>query len=141
MNERTRLATATLLVVGLALGFWHATSTPQVDEEVDGGEIEAAKGAVRAWGSFAATGDLGMVSPWFATTGPQYSQLQVEVPTIVPGGFYDFALSNAHLVGPGVVRGSVTVTGESGEARTFRWDIELVQQDGGWKVWTVRTSP
>jgi hypothetical protein len=35
----------------------------------------------------------------------------------------------------------LTVTGGSGESQVYLWDIELVQQDNHWKVWTVRTQP
>ncbi len=142
MTESLRRLTATLLVAVLAAGFWYATSAVHIDDgDVGGAEIEAAAQAVRAWGDFAATGDIGVISEWFAGDGPQYSQLQAEVASIVSGGVYDFALSDAELVGPGLVRGSMTVTGESGEPQTYLWDIELVLQDGRWKVWTVRTSP
>lgn len=142
MTERLRLLTATLLVGALGAGFWYATSTSRaLDGETAGGEIEAAAQAVRAWGAFAATGDIGVISGWFAEGGPQYSQLQAEVASIVPRGIYDFALSEAEVVGPGLVRGSVTVTDGNGEPQTYLWDIELVLQDGRWKVWIVRTSP
>ena len=141
MTERMRLATATLLVVGLGVGFWNVTSMPEARGKIGEGEIETAQAAVNAWASFASTGDIEFVSPWFAADGPQYAQLQVEVAKIVPGGVYHFALSGARVVGPGLVRGSVTVTSESGETQRYRWDIELVQQGRTWKVWTVRTSP
>lgn len=137
MTERLRLLTAALLVVLLAAGFWYATTTARAD----GGEIEAAAEAVRAWGSFAATGDIRSLAGWFAADGPQFSQLLAEVDSIIPGGVYDFALSEAELVRPGLVRGSVTVTGGGGEPQRYHWDIELVQKEGHWRIWTVRTSP
>ena len=136
MTERGRLWVATLLVGALGVGFWSAALNHS-----DGGEIEAAAAAMRAWGSFAATGDLGSVSDWFAADGPQYRQLQTEAAAIVPGDTYDFELADAELMGPGLVRGSVSVTSESGVPQLYRWDIELVQEAGGWKVWTVRTTP
>lgn len=137
MTERLRLLTAALLVGLLGVGFWYATTMARAD----GGEIEAAAEAVRAWGSFAATGDIRSVAGWFAADGPQFSQLLAEVESIISGGVYEFELSEAELVRPGLVRGSVTVTGGGGEPQRYHWDIELVQGDGRWKVWTVRTSP
>jgi hypothetical protein len=134
--------TATLLVGALGAGFWFANSTTRADDgDAGAGEIEAAMAAVEAWGTFAATGDIESVSAWFADDGPQFLQLQSEVGSIVPGGVYDFALTEAEVVEPGLVRGSVSVTIASGHTQTYRWDIELIQQHDRWKVWTVRTSP
>jgi hypothetical protein len=133
--------TATVLVGILGAGFWYASATtPASSEPANAGEIKAADGAVRAWASFATTGDIGTLSGWFATDGPQYSQLEEEVADLVPGGRYEFSLSEAKVVEPGLVRGSVTVTHEAG-SKTYRWDFELIKEDGRWRVWTVRTSP
>ena len=141
MTERLRLLTATLLVGVLGAGLWFAASTTRADDaDASGGEIEAATAAIDAWGSFATSGDIESLSSWFADDGPQFSQLQSEVGSIVPGGDYDFALTEAEVVEPGLVRGSVTVTGASGPTQTYRWDIELIRQNNRWKVWTVRTS-
>ena len=136
MSERSRLWVATLLVGGLGVGFWSAAFN-----QSDGAEIDAAAAAMRAWGSFAGTGDLGSVSDWFAADGPQYRQLQAEAGAIVPGDTYDFELADAEVIGPGLVRGSVSVTSDRGSPQLYRWDIELVKEAGDWKVWTVRTSP
>lgn len=142
MTERLRLLIATLLVAALAAAFWYSTSAVSADDTtVAGGEIEAATAAVEAWGAFAATGDIGLVDGWFAVDGPQYAQLQSEADSILPGGVYDFALTDALVVEPGLVRATVTITGGNGESQTYLWDIELIDQDNRWKVWTVRTSP
>ena len=142
MTDRVRLLIATLLVAALAAGFWYSTSAGSADDgTAGGGEIEAATAAVEAWGSFAATGDIGLVDGWFAVDGPQYAQLQREVESITPGGIYDFALEDGVVVEGGLVRGTVTITGGYGESQTYRWDIELVRQGPHWKVWTVRTTP
>ena len=141
MTERLRLVTATLLVGVLGTALWFAASTTRAGVgDVDGGEIEAASAAIDAWAAFATSGDIESLSGWFADDGPQFSQLQSEVGSIVPGGDYDFALTEAEVVEPGLVRGSVTVTGASGPTQTYRWDIELIRQNNHWKVWTVRTS-
>ena len=133
--------TATVLVSILGAGLWYASATPTAPSvPADAEEINAADGAVRAWASFATTGDLGTLSGWFATDGPQYSQLRKEVADLVPGGRYEFSLSGAEVVKPGLVRGLVTVTNEDG-SKTYFWDIELAKEDGRWLVWTVRTSP
>jgi hypothetical protein len=133
---------ATLLVAALATGFWYSTSVTSADDSTVGsGEIEAATAAVEAWGSFAATGDIGLVDEWFAVDGPQYAQLRSEADSILPGGVYDFALAEGVVVMPGLVRGTVTITGGDGESQTYLWDFELIHQDNHWKVWTVRTTP
>lgn len=141
MTERVRLAAATLLVGVLGFGFWYATTSAWgTGPEIPVGEIQAAAEAVRAWGVFAATGDLEPLSDWFATDGPQYSQLTSEVAHVVPGSVREFEFSRAELLEAGLVRGSVTVTGGGGDQQRYRWDVELIQRDGRWKVWTVRTS-
>ena len=141
MTERLRLVTATLLVGALGAGLWFAASTTRADDgDSGGGEIEAATAAIDAWGSFVATGDIESLTGWFADDGPQFSQLQSEVGSIVPSEDYDFALTEAEVVEPGLVRGLVTVTGAGGPTQTYRWDIELIRKHGRWKVWTVRTS-
>ncbi len=142
MTERLRLLIATLLVAALAAGFWYSTSAVSADDTaVGGGEIGAATAAVEAWESFAGTGDIGLVDEWFAVDGPQYAQLQSEADSILSGGVYDFALTDGVVLGPGLVRGTVTISGGNGESQTYLWDIELVHQDNHWKVWTVRTTP
>ena len=103
--------------------------------------MEVASRAMGAWASFAATGDIEQIADWFAVDGPQYAQMQMEAGRIVPGEKHVFYLSDARLVEPGVVRGSVTVSGQGPDSQRYLWDIELVQRDGGWKVWTVRTQP
>lgn len=140
MTDRLRLLIATLLVGTLAAGLWYAGSASGAKKGEVGGEIEAATAAVEAWGSFAATGDIGMVDGWFAVDGPQYAQLQREAESILPGGIYDFALRDGVVVEPGLVRGTVTITGGNQAPRTYQWDIELVHQGTHWKVWTVRTT-
>ncbi|HKY47637.1 MAG TPA: hypothetical protein VJQ79_06595 [Acidimicrobiia bacterium] len=141
MTDRLRLLIATLLVAMLGAGLWYSSSAIGANEVEVGGEIEAATAAVEAWGSFAATGDIGLVDRWFAIDGPQYAQLQKEEESITPGGTYDFALRHGVVVEPGLVRGTVTITGGNQEPRTYQWDIELVHHGTHWKVWTVRTSP
>ena len=133
---------ATFLVAALAAGFWFSTSVVSADDSTFGsGEIEAATAAVEAWGSFAATGDIRLVDRWFALDGPQYAQLRSEADSILPGGVYDFALAEGVVVMPGLVRGTVTITGGNGATQTYLWDFELIHQDNHWRVWTVRTTP
>jgi hypothetical protein len=142
VTERFRLLMATFLVAALAAGFWFSTSVVSADDSSFGsGEIEAAKAAVEAWGSFAATGEIGLIDRWFAVDGPQYAQLRSEADSILPGGVYDFALAEGVVVMPGLVRGTVTITGGNGESQTYLWDFELIHQGNHWRVWTVRTTP
>jgi hypothetical protein len=136
------LTAATLLVGLLGAGLWYAaTLSPASFQAADSGEIAAAAGAVRAWALFAETADISKLSGWFATDGPQYSQMESEVMFLVPGGNYEFSLADARVVGPGLVRGSMTITTGSGDDETYDWDIQLIKEDGRWLVWTVRTSP
>jgi hypothetical protein len=142
VTERMGLTAATVLVGMLGAGLWcAATATPASFRAADSGEIAAATGAVRAWAWFAETADTRKLSGWFAPDGPQYSQMESEVMFLVPGGSYEFSLSDARVVAPGLVRGSITVTTGSGDDQTYDWDIEMIKEDGRWLVWTVRTSP
>ena len=142
MTERIGLTAATVLVGMLGAGLWYAaTTSPASFQAADEGEIAAALGAVGAWAWFAETADIRKLSEWFALDGPQYSQLESEVVFLVPGGSYEFKLSDAKVVAPGLVRGSVTVSTGTGNHETYDWDIELIKEDGRWLVWTVRTSP
>jgi hypothetical protein len=131
------LFVAGILVALLAIAFWAATSAARQE---GGGEIEAAEAAVRAWGVFATTGDLRSVAEAFAVGGPQYAQFLSELVSMVPDGEYSFALTEAALVSPGVVRGLVETTTPAGDLRTYQWDIELIRHANRWEVWTVRTS-
>src|SRR5687767_10584202 len=105
-----RLIMAAVLVGMLGAGFWQASATaPASPETANTGEIEAAAGAVQAWASFATTGNIGRLSGWFATDGPQYSQLKTEAADLVPGGRYEFSLFN----GAGGQAGSGAGIGDS----------------------------
>lgn len=139
MTGRVRLAAAWLLVTSLLAVWWVLARDPQPTQIA--GETEAAAAALDAWAGFANTGDLGEVSDFFATNGPQFERLRTEAAMIQTGESYVFELTNAELVEEGVVRGIVTVS-RNGEAdQVFRWDIEMVRDGGLWKLWTVRTTP
>jgi hypothetical protein len=71
VTDRLRLLIATVMVAVLATGFWYSISAVSVDDAtVVWSEIDAATAAVEAWGSFAATGDIGLVEGWFSVDAP-----------------------------------------------------------------------
>jgi len=133
VSERVRLVVAVALVGALATSLWMFRGDTEPDE------LAAAASALEAWGRWAGDGDLGHLAETFAD-GPQLAQLRREDAGIVPGPPYAFVLTGGELIGPGLVRGTV-VLGREGEAeQRFSWDIELVEIDGVWRLWTVRTT-
>jgi hypothetical protein len=108
------------------------------------GDLDA---ALRAWGVFAATGDLAAVEGAFAVDGPQYDQLQSEVADRLanaPGlPAFDFLMRDAAIVDSSksamVLRGDVVLQRAGVAAETFRWDVEMRWDGelGRWVLWTV----
>lgn len=139
MTGRVRFAAAWLLVTSLLAVWWLLVRDPPPTQVA--GETEAAAQALNAWAVFANTGDLGAVSDFFATNGPQFQRLRTEAARIQTGESYVFELTNAELVAAGIVRGIVTVSRNGEPDQVFRWDIEMVRDGARWKLWTVRTSP
>jgi hypothetical protein len=139
MSERKRLILAMVLVasLGIALALLgRAESSPKLQLS---SELVAVESALQAWAAWAGDGDLRRVESLFAD-GPQLAQLRLEDSGIVPGLPYRFALRDAAVLKPGLVRGKV-VLGRFGEIeQSFRWDIELVKIDDIWRLWTVRTT-
>ena len=131
MTNRLRWAMALVVILALAGAWWLARPYEAADE------IEAAQQALTAWGLFAGDGDPSRLSETFGN-GPQLAQLRHE--TIEPGPPYTFTLSEATVIAPGFVIGTVTVTRPGEVIQTFRWEIELRTSDGVWKLWTVRTA-
>lgn len=119
------------MVMVLAGGWWLARRDSPTDE------IDGAQAALTAWGLFAGDGDVSQLSTTFAD-GPQLAQLRGE--SIEPGPPYTFALSEASITSSGRVLGLVTVSRPGEAVQTFRWEIELRESDGHWKLWTVRTA-
>jgi hypothetical protein len=58
----------------------------------------------------------------------------------MPGLPYRFDLVDATVPQSGLVRGTVLLTRPGEREQRFHWDIELVQVDGKWRLWTVRTT-
>jgi hypothetical protein len=131
MTNRLRWALALVVTVALAGAWWLA----RPDEAA--GEIEAAQQALTAWGLFAGDGQASRLSESFGN-GPQLALLRRE--RIEPGPPYTFTLSDASVVAPGLVIGTVTVTRPGEVVQTFHWEIELRATGGDWKLWTVRTA-
>lgn len=139
MTGRVRFTMAWLLVTSLLAAWWLLMRDPPPTRV--GGETVAAAKALNAWAGFANTGDLAEVSDFFATNGPQFEKLRTEATRIQTGEPYVFELTSAALVEEGIVRGIVTVRRNGESNQVFRWDIEMVRNGAGWKLWTVRTSP
>ena len=137
MTGRVRQSAALVLVVCLASAWWLVSRAEGRLED----ETEAAADALQAWARFANTGNIVLVLDSFAEDGPQLRQLKSEIDSIEPGPPYTFELSDAVVVGEGIVRGTVTIDRAGEPDQVFSWDIELVQEDGRWKLWSVSTSP
>ena len=137
MSERARLVLA-LGLVGLMAGGWYWLQGPGAAEPRN--ELEAVAAALEAWGEWAGDGDFSHLEDTFAD-GPQLAQLRREDPAIEPGAPYSFVLEDGELVEPGVVRGTVVLSRPGETKQRFHWDLELVEADGRWRLWTVRTSP
>ena len=131
MTNRLRWAMALVVILSLGGAWWLARPGGGADE------IEAAQQALTAWGLFAGDGDASRLGETFGN-GPQLAQLRQE--TIEPGPPYTFTLSEASVIAPGFVIGTVTVTRPGEVVQVFRWEIELRGSSGDWKVWTVRTA-
>ncbi|CAN5319846.1 hypothetical protein BH18ACT5_BH18ACT5_19800 [soil metagenome] len=139
MSERVRLMIA-LALVALLAGGWYWLQSADEPAVATFGELGAAKAALEAWGSWASDGDLAHLESTFAD-GPQLAQIRKEDASIVPGEAYEFFLVDGEVIEPGVVRGMVVLNRPGEAEQRFRWDLELVQVDGEWRLWTVRTSP
>lgn len=137
MSERARLVLALGLVASMAGGWYWLQRPSAVDAQ---SELEAAAAALDDWGEWAGDGDLSHLENTFAD-GPQLAQLRREDPAIEPGAPYSFVLEGGELVEPGVVRGTVVLSRPGETEQRFHWDLELVEVDGRWRLWTVRTSP
>jgi hypothetical protein len=139
VSERARLSLALCVVLGLAVGWYALGRSGGGDSREIGGELAAAEAALEAWGRWAGDGDLAHLDQTFAD-GPQLAQLHTEDPAIMPGLPYRFDLVDATVPQAGLVRGTVLLTRPGEREQRFHWDIELVQVDGKWRLWTVRTT-
>ncbi|MGQ0849514.1 MAG: hypothetical protein ACT4OP_10410 [Actinomycetota bacterium] len=135
MTDRVRVALAGLLVAALGVGWWLVSRPPSAE-----GLVADVESALTAWAEYAGSGDITPLPAFFAD-GPQLAQLRSESAGIIPGPPYRFELTNQEIVAPGIVRGVVTVSRPGEPDQSYRWDIEAIEEDGAWKVWTVRTSP
>ncbi len=104
--------------------------------------------ALRAWGWFAATGEIAAVEGVFAE-GPQLAQLRNEAEGLRNSASglppFDFALVEPALTDVGesraVVRSSIRMTRPGTEPADFRWDIEMTWDQAAerWRLYTVAT--
>jgi hypothetical protein len=110
--------------------------------------LAAARAALSAWGRFAGSGDLTVLSRHFHEDGPQYRQLVDEAPRIaaarLSAGEYQ-VVSDGMVKSLSADRAEVRATvvwqrpGESDQRKV--WSIELRNSRGeNWAVWTVRSA-
>jgi hypothetical protein len=108
--------------------------------------IDAARGALSAWGRFAVSGELDRLDGFFHRNGPQWRQLAAEAETLAdePPGQppYTVSLLQPRVVERGgdraVVRGRVTFAWRGENTQRYRWDLVMVPgDDGNWLLWTV----
>ena len=154
-----RLAVAATVSAGLAVAVlvWvvvpKLARAPQSQQPTDITErttseaiVDAASGALRAWGRFASTGCLSQLEPWFDREGPQYRQLVVESisSVVVDGPAYQVGFHDGVVEQRETTSAVVAATVEwhrTGEAtQRYRWEIALRGEDGAWQVWSVRTA-
>jgi hypothetical protein len=163
--SRWRVPVAAVVMMGLtALVAWQLTGpapapspvppltgeSPAADvgEEVEGegsAEVQAvmaARAAVEAWGTFATSGELEGLDPYFDPTGPQHEHLAGEVAErIADPATYELVLTplDVHANGAAwLVDGTVHMRRNGQPAGAWQWRLELRQHPGhGWRVWTV----
>lgn len=128
---------------------------PRGGAVIDGGQpadrrepdprIERAKGALSAWGEFAASGDVTRLDGWFDPSGPQYRMLKGEASGLEQGAArqaYTVTATDERLVAEqpneAVVEATVTWTRSGEQDQHYRWEIVLRGgRDKHWRLWTV----
>ncbi len=113
--------------------------------------VAASQKALTAWGKFAVTGNLDLVKGTFDPSGPQYAELQKEVPALQanPAGDPPYQYT---LVAPtsidtsdktkATIRGVVHITRPGESEQKLAWDITLsANPSGGWWLSTVASAP
>ncbi len=116
-----------------------AVPTTSPTEDVADEVRSAVAAALLAWGSFAGSGDLADVDPFFDHVGPQWAVLEGEAGS--PGVPFNAELVEHSLEltdRTAVVTGTVTfVAGD--EFQSADWQIELRSDaQGRWLIWSVR---
>ena len=115
-----------------------AATTPSAEDVADGVR-SAVAAALEAWGTFAGSGDLNDIDPFFDHAGPQWVVLEREAGTV--GVPFEASLVERSLElseRTAVITGTVTfVAGD--ETRLADWQIELRSDaQGRWLIWSVR---
>ncbi len=122
-----------------------ATSTTSVSStsptEVSSDEVRAAvSAALRAWGTFAESGDLADVDPFFDQSGPQWAVLEEEAGSV--GTSFAAVIEEESLVVDGqsvTFLAHVTLVADGSENLSVEWEFELrMANDGRWLIWSVR---
>lgn len=95
----------------------------------------------RAWGRFAADGDLEVVRPWFDPAGPQFEQFRKEALSGGVGGESYSVIVERPEVGlegdAATVAAEVTFVRTGEPSQAFDWVFRLVREGGEWLIWTV----
>lgn len=114
--------------------------------EVEDPRVTAAQAALRAWGRFAGSADLGELAGHLVPDGPQYRQLASDVG--VPGPVraharrYEVTLKDARLgeasPGEAIVIGTVVWTRSGEQDQRYTWELDLRSDGNAWRLWTVR---
>lgn len=107
--------------------------------------LVVAERAFEAWGEFAVTGDLDVVSETFDERGPQYEQVRAEAPVLSASPLgsppYVFTMTDAVLERPRpqrvVLAGVVTVTRPGDPDQQFEWRVHFRWSGIDWLLWTV----
>ena len=116
----------------------HGGETPPEAQAV----MAAARAAVQAWGTFATSGELEGLDPYFDPAGPQYGQLASEADgRVTDSGRYELLLAaaDAREHGAGwLVDGEVHMRRNGLPAGVWHWRLELRHHpEHGWRIWTV----
>ena len=98
-----------------------------------------------AWGEFAVTGDLTLVTGLFVVHGPQLEQLRGEAAALLADPLgpppYEFEVRDPVVMmedpGEAIVAAQVVMTRIGETPQEFDWRIHLHQIGGTWQLWTV----
>lgn len=107
--------------------------------------LDAMDRALAAWGEFAVTGDLTLVTGLFVVHGPQLEQLRGEAAALLAEPLgpppYVFEVDDPVVTiddpGEAIVAAQVVMTRPGEAPQEFDWRIHLHQIGGTWQLWTV----
>jgi hypothetical protein len=131
------------LAAGLALQLAVGTAAAAA-EDVPHPLVEAVHAALDAWSQFASAGDLSALGFSFAAGGPQWLQFEEEsmprraLPGKEPLRFEVLDLRLRRMdVAIATVWAEVEASRPGFVSEVFKWDFDLIRENGRWRVWTV----